>query len=381
MEEPTEDRAIIQEPIEKTPGENRFESLGEYVQAVVRSAHPLGSFIDGKPTGMADVRLLPEGYDQRTITGASISVPQDGGFLVQQDFSDELITLAHNTGILMNKTRKIPISANANSIKINGVDESSRVAGSRWGGIRGYWAAEAEEKTASKAKFRKIELGLNKLIGLVYLTDELLQDTVALESVIRQGFAEEFGFMIDDSIINGNGVGKPLGILNSGALVSVAKETGQAAQTLVAENVEKMYSRLMTSSLSKSIWYINQDVWPSIYQLHHAVGTGGVSMFIPAGSISQTPFGTLMGRPIQPIEQCQTLGTKGDVYLADLSQYITADKGGMTSALSIHVKFTSDQTVIRFVYRIDGQPVLSTALTPFKGSNTTSPFVALNGRS
>ncbi|KKL25739.1 hypothetical protein LCGC14_2402260, partial [marine sediment metagenome] len=218
------------------------------------------------------------------------------------------------------------------------------------------------------------------LIGLVYLTDELLADTTMLESFVRQGFAEEFGFLIDDSIINGNGVGMPLGILNANCLVSVAKETGQAAASIVAENIEKMYSRAFAGGISKSEWLINQDVWPQIYQLHHAVGTGGVSMFIPAGSISQTPFGTLMGRPIQPIEQCQTLGTKGDVILADLGQYVTADKNPMTSASSIHVKFLTDQLALRFVYRFDGQPIWSSALTPYKGTNTVSPFVTLNAR-
>ena len=382
MEEPTEDRAIIQEPIEKIDGKQDWESLGHMLQAVVRAGSHMGErTIGGKPSGFIDRRLLGVDFEGRTVTGMSEGIPQDGGFLVQQDFSSELLTEAHNTGILANKTRKVTISAVSNSMKIPGVDETSRTAGNRWGGIRGYWASEAETKTKSKPKFRIIELGLNKLIGLVYLTDELLADTSMLESFVRQGFAEEFGFMIDDSIINGTGVGMPLGILNANTLVSIAKETGQAATTIVAENIEKMYTRAFAGGISKSEWLINQDVWSQIYQLHHAVGTGGVSMFIPAGSISQTPFGTLMGRPIQPIEQCQTLGTKGDIYLADLSQYITADKGAMQSASSIHVRFINDESVIRFVYRFDGQPIRDTALTPFKGNNTQSSFISLNTRS
>ncbi|KKL21589.1 hypothetical protein LCGC14_2443960, partial [marine sediment metagenome] len=242
-----------------------------------------------------------------------------------------------------------------------------------------YWASEAETKTKSKPKFRIIELGLNKLIGLVYLTDELLQDVVALESFVTQGFVEEFGFLMDDSLVNGNGVGMPLGILNANTLVSVIKETGQAG-TIVAENIEKMYSRIFSASIGNAKWFINQDCWP-LFQLHHAVGTGGVPMFIPAGGINQTPFGTLLGRPIQPIEQCQTLGTKGDIFLADFSKYITADKGSMKSASSIHVRFINDELVMRFTMRFDGQPVRDTALTPFKGSNTQSAFISLNTRS
>lgn len=361
-------------------GASEWNNMGEYLQAIIRANSPVGSFIGGQPSGRVD-RRLTEPIEKRAPSGLSEGIVQDGGFLVQQDYSDQLIQLAHQTGILAGKTFKVPISQKSNSIKIPGVDEATRVTGSRWGGIRVYHSYEAESKTASKPKFKIIELGLNKLIGLCYLTDELIEDTVALEAWVKKGFAEEFGFVMDDDIINGTGVGMALGIKNANCLVSVAKETGQKATTFLAENAEKMYSRMYTPSAAKAIWYINQDVWPQIFQLHHAVGTGGVPMFIPAGELSKSPNGTLLGRPIQPIEQCQTLGTIGDVYLADLGQYVTADKNPMTSASSIHVKFTTDELTLRFVYRFDGQPLWSTPLTPFKGSNTQSPFIALATRS
>ena len=103
-------------------------------------------------------------------------------------------------------------------------------------------------------------------------------------------------------------------------------------------------------------------------------------MFVPAGGLPNAPAGTLLGRPIVPIEQCQTLGTVGDIILADLSQYVIADKGGLESASSIHVRFVYDESVFRFVYRVDGQPIWNSALTPFLSANTLSPFVALASR-
>ncbi len=384
MAENTEGRAIIQEPVDKPNDKQGFESLGHFYQAVIRAGSDLSDgHIGGLPSGRVDNRLfnVGEDFEARAVSGLSEGIPSGGGFLVQQDFSDELLRMTHNTGILANLTRKQIISAKSNSIKIPGVDETSRTDGNRWGGIRAYWQGEADALQKSKPKFRMIQLGLSKLTGLVYLTEELLDDTAALESFVSQGFAEEFGFKIDDAIINGNGVGMPQGIINSNTLVSVIKETGQAATTIVAENIEKMYSRIFPTSVGNSKFYINQDCWPSLFQLHHAVGTGGVSMFIPAGGINQTPFGTLLGRPIQPIEQCQTLGTKGDIFLADFSKYITADKGTMKSASSIHVRFLNDELVMRFTMRFDGQPVRDTALTPFKGSNTQSAFISLNTRS
>jgi len=264
-----------------------------------------------------------------------------------------------------------------------GLDETSRADGSRQGGVRGYWTAEAASKTASQPKFRNIELNASKLVVLVYATDELLEDAGALEAYIRQAAASELGFKIDDAIINGSGGGQPLGILNAGCLVSQGAEVGQAAATFIYENATKMWTRIFPKSQMNAIWLINQNVWPQLFTMNLAVGTGGAPVFMPAGGASASPYATLFGRPIIPIEQCQTLGTVGDIFLADMGGYILGEKGGVQSDMSIHVNFTSDESVFRFVVRLDGQPELGSAITPFKGGSswTQSHFVALATRS
>ena len=349
------------------PQKERFKSFGEQLVTIARA---------GMPGGHVDPKLL----QVRAATGLGETVPSDGGFLVQTDFSSELLQQVFQTGILAPKCRRIQISGNANSIKINGVDETSR-ASTRSGGILGYWKDEAAQKTASKPKFRQIELSLKKLIGLCYATDELLADAAALESFIRQAFVSEFGFLIDDAIINGTGAGQPLGILNAGCLVSVAKESGQKAATVVFENVVKMYSRMFPQSLPNAVWLINQNIQPQLFQMSMAVGTGGVPVYMPAGGVSGLPYSTLFGRPVIPIEQAATLGTVGDIIFADLGGYILAEKGGIQSDMSIHVQFVYDESVFRFVLRLDGQPERASALTPYKGSDTLSHFVALATRS
>lgn len=345
----------------------RFKTIGDQMFAVMRA---------GQPGGHVDPRLF-------NATGLNETTPSDGGFLVQSDFSNELLQEVFKTGILAPRCRRIQISGNANSIKINGVDETSR-ASTRSGGIIGYWKDEAAQKTASKPKFRQIELNLKKLIGLCYATDELLQDASALEAFIKQAFVSEFGFLLDDAIVNGTGAGQPLGILNAGCLVSQAKETGQKAATVVAENVIKMWSRLFASSRTNAVWLINQNIEPQLFTMSLAVGTGGIPIYMPAGGLSGQPYGTLFGRPVIAIEQCATLGTVGDIILADLGGYVLAEKGSIQSDMSIHVQFVYDESVFRFVMRVDGQPVRASALTPYKGSSSTdtqSHFVALASRS
>jgi HK97 family phage major capsid protein len=348
---------------------DRFNSFGEQMSAVMRA---------GVPGGHTDPRLF-----RAAASGLSESVPSDGGFLVQTDFSDELLKDVFETGILASKVRRIPISGKSNGLKINGVDETSRATGSRSGGIVGYWEDEAGEKTKSKPKFRKIELNLKKLIGLCYATDELLDDAAALEGVIRDGFRDEFGFLVDDAIFNGTGSGQPLGLLNGGSLVSVAKETGQSAATVVLENIVKMYSRRFASMTGNYAWYYNQNIEPQLFTMSLAVGVGGCPVYMPPGGLSDAPYGRILGLPAIAIEQAASLGTVGDIVLGNLKNgYILGEKGGIKSDVSIHVRFVYDESVFRFVLRIDGQPVRATALTPYKGgaSDTQSHFIALATR-
>lgn len=361
-EEEERDHSPIPKPNPKGPeNEKRFASFGEQMMAVYRAA---------APDGRIDARLTT-----RAASGLNESTPSDGGFLVQQDFVTDLLKRTYDTGILASKVAKIPISTNANGLKINAVDENSRGNGSRWGGIQTYWENEAEQFTASRPKFRTMDLSLKKLTGLCYATDELLQDAAALESVLRMAFAEEFGFKMDDAILCGTGSGQPLGILNSDALVKVAKDSSQSTPITV-QNLLNMWSRLWTRSRASSVWYVNQEIEPLLYTLT----IGDKPVYIPAGGLSEAPYATLFGRPIMPLEQCSAVGEVGDIVLADMSQYLLIDKGGINAASSIHVRFLYDENVFRFIYRVDGQPIWNKPITPYKGNNTISPFIALAKR-
>lgn len=346
--------------------QDKFGSLGEQLVAVINA---------GRQGGTVDPRLF-----NAAASGLSESVGSDGGFMVQQDFVPTLMMATEAAAVLAPKCRLQPISANANSIKINGVDETSRASGSRQGGILFYKADEADEATKSKPKFRKIELNLHKHIGLCYLTEELLADAPALEGYIMSMFPSEAAFMVDDLIYRGTGVGEALGILNAGCLVTQDKEAAQKADTIVAENVIKMSSRIFASSYLNANWYINQMCIPQLMQMSIAVGTGGQLVYVPAGGISGAPYGTLLGRPVIPIEQASALGDVGDIVLADMNGYILAQKGGIRAETSIHCRFLQDEQVMKFVLRIDGQPLRATALTPYKGTPTLGHFVALQAR-
>ena len=319
--------------------------------------------------------LYPNREDPRLralkATGMSEGVPSDGGYLVRPQVKDGILERMYATGALLSRVARDPVAGNG--MTYNGVDETSRVTGSRYGGVQGYWLAEAQTITASKPKFRQIELKLKKVAALCYATDEQLQDTPNLESWLNRVVPGELRFQVEDAIYEGDGVGKPLGIMASPALITVQRDT---ASSIKVADVMTMWARRW-AGVNDYVWFINQDAMPQLPQMT----ISNSPVFIPPGGLSGSQYGSLLGRPVIEVEYASSLNTTGDIMLASMSQYQTIDKGDVQSATSIHVAFTTAEQAFRFIYRIDGEPLWNSPLTPFKGSSTQSPFVVLGSAS
>lgn len=323
-----------------------------------------------------------DGLDNRLMrapTGAGEVDPSGAGFLVQTDFANTVLTRIYDTGEVAQRVMRLP-PLSGNSIKIPAIDETSRANGSRFGGVQAYWVAEGASITGSKPKFRQIELDLKKVAAVYYASDELLADTSLFGSIASLAFGEELTFALENSIWQGTGAGQPLGFMNAPCKITVAKEKGQASGTLVYENILNMWSRMWGRSRTNAVWFIDQSVEPQLYALSQVIGTAGVPVYLPANGISGNSYGTLFGRPVVPVEYASQLGTEGDIVLADMTQYVLAEKGGIQAASSIHLNFLQDECAFRLTYRVDGEPWWSSALTPFSGGPSRSPFVSLASR-
>jgi len=347
------------------PGkEDRFPTLGDALVAVRNAADP---------TKGIDRRL-------RAPAGLSEGSPSDGGFLVQMDYAADIKKRMFSTGQILPRLTRLPISANSNSITIPAAADDTESAGV-FGGIVAYWLAEAGTKSTSSPKFREMVLKLKKMAVVVPTTDELLNDKVTLEAFIRTGSNLALVKEAEKQVIRGVGAGQPLGILNSGALVTVDAELGQLADTVVYANIVNMWSRMFADSRTNAIWLINQSIEPQLYQMGITVGVGGSPVYMPPGGASAAPYGTLFGRPVIPCNHCSKLGDVGDIILADFSEYLWIEKGGVQEATSIHYAFITDETYYRFVMRCDGQPAWSKVFTPEQATTATqSPFVTLAAR-
>ena len=303
-----------------------------------------------------------------------------GGYLVPEEFRAQLLRTLIEASNIRGRATVVPMATN--TIRIPCVNETTH-SGSTHGGIILYRPAEAAQKSASKPAFGQVQLTLHKLTGLIYVSDELMEDSpISIQPLLNSMFSEAFAFQNDDDFVNGTGAGMPLGVLNAPCLIAQAKETAQPADTIVSANIDKMWSRLHPRSHANSVWMANIDTYPQLAALERAVGTGGSAAGL-VQSMPNSPTLLLNGRPLILTEHCQTLGDQGDIMLCDWRQYLIGQKAGASSiamASSIHLAFDYDETVFRFVMRYDGQPWPSAALTPRNSTITLSPFVTLAAR-
>lgn len=355
-----------------------FENFGEQLAAIAYAQSPAGSFHGNG--GRVDKRL----FETLAPSGGSTTVPADGGFLIGTEFSTALLAKAREMSKILPLCKEIPIGAGNDSVELPFVDETSRATGSRWGGIRVYRASETDAPTSSKPTINRHELKLEQLKGLAYASERQLRNGSAYSTILEDGFSSEFAFTIDNEIWRGTGVAQCLGFSTqahegTALLVQVAKKSAQTAATFVIENATSMLSRLLTSGNGNVVWMMNRDCVGQLPLM--TIGT--VPVFLPNNNASGSPYyGTLFGYPILIVEQAETLGTAGDVVLADMSQYaVITQGGGLRSAQSMHFRFIYDEMTFKWSYDINGMATKKKPITPFKGSATLSPFVTTAVRS
>ena len=305
-----------------------------------------------------------------------------GGFLVPEEYRMEVQMLMLEKSVIRpNGATRFPMKTD--TLNIPRVDDTSHTA-SVFGGVIAYWTEEVGTKQASEPQWGNCKLTAHELSGVAVAGNNLLADNAtALEAFIKRAFAEAWAYYEDDAFINGTGVGQPLGILNSGALISVTRQANTNVRWVDFTN---MWGRMLTTSRDNAIWLMNQELETQYLQMVSEnaapVATAGTTIIVdPKMGGTKSPPTKILGRPYFVTEKMAALGSAGDLGLFDLSYYIIGDRSKLAIDASTHVFFTTNKTAWRFTLRVDGQPWLQAPLTPKNGTNTVGPFIALSSTS
>jgi HK97 family phage major capsid protein len=221
-------------------------------------------------------------------------------------------------------------------------------------------------------RFRNLTFEGSSIFVAIITSSELAGDAPLLSSYLKEALKSEFGFRLDQSVITGNGVGVPLGIVSAPATVIIPRQQSQASKSIVAENIQNMWARMLGPMRRTAIWCGNSDV-------ETALDTGAFTgLYMPSGSDGDTQP-RIKGRPFYITEGNPVIGQVGDVVLFNPKSYMFITNP-VRYAMSVHAHWLQDEIVFKFVWRIDGKPKYSSAVTPSNGGNQQSPFVALAAR-
>lgn len=341
-----------------------FASLGEQLRAVMLAAK-----------GTPDNRLavVNEAQGVNTQTGA------DGAFAIQEDFAGTIIETAATTGDILSRVDSYTSGAAANAVRFMTCDETD-VSESVYGGVQAFWASEAATVNASKPKFYETKIDLEKLMAFIYITDEALEDMPFMSGLLNNAMATAANRLLEGAVVDGDGVGKPLGILHAPNLVTVDKESAQD-KTLTFQNIARMYGRILPRCKTNAVWVMHPDLAEELPFLTLPIGTGGVPVYLPPTGATGTPYATLYGKPIIETDHMAAVGKKGDIGLFDLKQYMLLRKGTVKQDMSIHVEFLTAQNCFRLQLRAGGAPKGKSAVKLKNSKVQRSPFIVLGDRS
>lgn len=338
-----------------------FRSPRDFMAAVIEAGR--GVAIDER------LRFLTVGSDE-----ARGNSDPAGGFLVPSGFSPTMLQIEPESDPMGALVTRLPMSNPI--VKIPARVDTTHTT-SVTGGLVVTRRPETVAGTASQMTVSQVTLEAHSLFGLSYATEEILTDSpISFAALLQAGFSDQFTSHLINERINGTGVGEFAGVVSAACTVSQAKETGQAAATIVYENVIKMRSRCW--GYGSAIWLANHDTMPQLMLLNQSVGTGGVAVWQPSAREDHPDM--LLGRPLIFTEYCQTAGTVGDIICGNWSQYLEGMYQPLNSAESVHVRFVNHERTFKFWLRNSGAPWWKAALTPKNSTTTLSPFVTLATR-
>lgn len=307
-----------------------------------------------------------------------------GGWTVPPQFVSRLLQLVFEDSVAMPLAAVQPMDSR--TMDLPSLDVTTRYSTGQspfLGGVVARWTEEAVDETETDPQFRQVTLTARELSGWTAASNSLLADNaVGLDALLSQLFTYAINWYSDYAFIQGDGVGKPQGILRSPATIFV---TAGTAGTVVFADVAAMYGSLLPQSHKKAVWLASPSAIQYLLQLKDGASN---NIFQPrptapsaGGGAQAAPVWELLGRPVIITEKMPLMATGSAVNqgfaLIDWSLYLIGVRMEVEIATSPHYKFISNQSVWRFVARMDGRPWLDNSVRLQDGTTALSPFVWL----
>lgn len=327
---------------------------------------------------LIDIKKASLGYgvtpalekSQRSILGMNTQNGADGGYAIQVDFANRIMDSIVEQSEILNRVDRYQVSANANEVYVTMVNETTTA--NVFGGIQCYVVEEGAQIPNTKPALKQIRLGLKKLAALAYVTDEQMRDAQFTGSLLERGFALAMARQREKMIIE-NVIANP-------GTTTIAKESGQSADTVVGKNFLKMRNALISTSRRNAIWTMHPDVMAELPEMYLSGAHTDKFIYMPENGISVQGYDRLFGREIIESDYCSALGDKGDVLYWNPYEYLEVFKGGVETQTSIHVAFDTAQMAFRAISYVNGMCKYDQGITLVNSSTQRASYVTLAAR-
>jgi len=298
----------------------------------------------------------------RTMSGLAGS---SGGFTVPELWWSEIYDSTVEESVTLSRARIFPMKSEV--LHIPAFESSDHTAGPI-GGFNASWLSETGTATEVTPTMRSITLTAAKAGIYCSASREVLADGVGLSSQIGPILTRSIGYFIDDCLISGSGVGRPLGIIGAPSTIAVSRTV---ANQIAYADVVALYARIYPAFVKNAVWIANPATLPQLLTMSDP---GSHYIWMPSGAdgVAGAVAGTLLGRPLYISEKASNLGTKGDLILADLSAYALGLRQDVVFESSNAPGWLQDTMSFRVILRLAGQPLLANAITPKSGGNSLS---------
>lgn len=338
-----------------------FRSIGEFLHSVRfrPTDQRLRSVEHREQQPSVDTQVMGDGWND------SMDGPL-GGYAVPEQFRTDLLEVAQQESIIRPRAFVIPAGTPPDApISMPALDQGSDR--NMFGGVEVDWIAEAGAKPQTDVNLRQVTLQPHEVAGHIRTSDKLLRNWAAADAVFRRLLTGAVAAATDYAFLRGTGGTQPQGIIGSSAAYEVARDT--SSQIKYAD-IAAMYARMRMGG--SPVWIASQAILP---QLLNMTDGNGRLIFQPGARDGVQP--QLLGFPIIWNERSPGLGNPGDLVFADLSYYIIKDGSGPFVAASEHVHFTTNETIIKVFFNVDGKPWLTGPIVQENGFEV-SPFVVLD---
>lgn len=270
----------------------------------------------------------------------------EGGYLVPDEFERTLVEALEEENVFRTLAHVIKTSSGDRKIPV----VASKGTAS--------WVDEEGAYTESDDAFSQVSIGAYKLGTMIKVSEELLADSVFdLEAYISKEFARRIGAREEESFFNGDGKGKPLGILaaKDGAEVGV---TAASATAITADEVIDLFYSLKAPYRKNAVWVLNDATVKQIRKLKDSTGQYLWQPSLVAG----TPD-TILGRPVKTSAFMPTAvaGAK-TIAFGDFKYYWIADRQGRTFKKLSELYAANGQVGFMGTQRVDGKLILPEAI-------------------